>query len=414
MRTTTETCGPPLSHYLLEARVGRWPRSTLRRKACESGCRTAISIVTAVLEAYPRCRATAYTAPDGAQAGVSTAPNTRPSTMHYSRQSQRRFGGKCPKGMTVLRFRQSLKNRYLLTGESPRQLRRDRAGNQSSPHARIPSAVGDQALLESWVMRRLQWAPLGDETYPLGARRIRIPEHGTPVIHLDDRSTIGQETAQRVCEVLLPISGPDGPIEHGVPALRVRSVAGRDLTIGLMGTSAALTIRAAVPWAAVLSLWQQELELDGFRPRWDSACPVEYEDTFIDIHASWAELGSAMLRRLAIFQQGGVPYGVDGWINPGTWILELTTDHVSSCSPDLKVRHDKFLALLCDEHLGLALRIDSESCICDKPFGFGAACIYYLVPRHGRSRQQLQLRFRWVPGHRDFLKDLRAASKDRR
>lgn len=328
--------------------------------------------------------------------------------------TQRRFGGKCPKGMTVLRFRQSLKNRYLLTGESPRQLLHQRIGQQSSPHARIPSAVGDQALLESWVMRRLQWAPLGDETYPLGARRIRIPEHGIPVIHLDDRSTIGEETAQRVCEVLLPISGPDGPIEHGVPALRVRSVAGRDLTIGLMGTSAALSIRAAVPWAAVLSLWQQELESDGFRPRWDSACPLEYEDTFIDIHASWAELGSALLRRLAIFQQGGVPYGVDGWINPGTWILELTTDDVSSCSPDLKIRHDEFLARLCDEHLGLALRIDSECCICDQPFGFGAACIYYLAPRHGRSQLQLQIRFRWVPGQRDYLEAFHRARKNRR
>lgn len=338
-----------------------------------------------------------------------------PSTMHYSRQPQRRFGGKCPKGMTVLRFRQSLKNRYLLTGESPRQLRRNRVGNQSTPHARIPSAVGDQALLEAWTMSELQRAELGEETFPLGVCRIRVPEHGTPVIHLDDRSTIGHETALRVCEALLPVSGPDGPMEHGVAGLRVLNVSGQDLTVGLMGTSAALTIRAAVSWRQVLLLRRRQLETDGYGPRWDPACPLEYEDEIVDIYASCASLGSALLRRLSIFHSLGAPYIVDGWINPDTWILELTTDHVSTHSSDLAIRHDKFLALLCDEHLGLPLRIDIDTsyCICQRPFGYGAACAYTLVPRDGRSRQKLQIRFRWIPGQPNYAEVLHRARRNR-
>lgn len=369
----------------------------------------------AVLEAYPRCRATVFTAPHGAQAGVSTAPNTRPSTMYYSRQPQRRFGGKCPKGMTVLRFRQSLKNRYLLTGESPRQLLHKRMGKPSSPHARIPSAVGDQALLEAWTMSKLQRAELGEETFPLGVCRIRIPEHGAPVIHLDERSTIGHETALRACEALLPISGPDGPMEHGIAGLRVLDVSGHDLTVGLMGTSAALTLRAAVSWRHVLSLRQRQLETDGYSPRWDPACLLEYEDEIVDIYASCAPLGSALLRRLAIFHSVGAPYIVDGWINRGTWILELTTDRISSCSPDLAIRHDKFLSLLCDEHLGLPLRVDIDTsyCICQRPFGYGAACAYTLIPRDGRSRQKLQIRFRWIPGQPNYAEVLHRARRNR-
>ncbi|MDM2421622.1 hypothetical protein PP577_06355 [Mycobacteroides abscessus] len=187
------------------------------------------------------------------------------------------------------------------------------------------------------------------------------------------------------------------------------------MTVGLIGTSAALTIRAAVSWRHVLSLLQRELETDSYSPRWDPACPLEYEDEIVDINASCAPLGSALLRRLAIFHSLGAPYIVDGWINPDTWILELTTDHVSSCSPDLKVRHDKFLALLCDEHQGLPLRIDTDTsyCICQRPFGFSAACTYTLVPRDSRSRQQLQIRFRWIPGQRDHAEALHRARKNR-
>lgn len=264
-------------------------------------------------------------------------------------------------------------------------------------------------------MSKLQWAGLGEAPFTLGACRIRIPEHGTPVIHLDERPMTGHATALRVCEVLLPISGPDGPMEHGITGLRVLNVSGYDLTVGLVGTSAALTIRAAVSWRHVLSLRQRHLETDGSRPRWDPACLLEYEDEIVDSYASCAPLGSALLRRLAIFHSLGAPYIVHGWINRDTWILELTTDHVSSCSPDLKVRHDKFLSLLCDEHLGLPLRIDTDTsyCICQRPFGFGAACAYTLVPRHGQPQQQLQIRFRWVPGQRDYIEAFHRARKNR-
>lgn len=248
-------------------------------------------------------------------------------------------------------------------------------------------------------MSKLQRAALGEDPFTLGACRIRIPAHGTPVIHLDERPMTGHETALRAGEVLLPISGPDGPMEHGIAGLRVLNVSGQDLTVGLMGTSAALTIRAAVSWRRVLLLRRLQLETDGYSPRWDPACLLEYEDEIVDIYASCAPLGSALLRRLAIFHSLGAPYIVHGWINRDTWILELTTDRISSCSPDLAIRHDKFLALLCDEHLGLPLRIDTDTsyCICERPFGYGAACAYTLIPRDGRSRQKLQIRFRWIP-----------------
>ncbi|KRQ29957.1 hypothetical protein AOT83_10995 [Mycobacteroides sp. H001] len=163
----------------------------------------------------------------------------------------------------------------------------------------------------------------------------------------------------------------------------------------------------------MLSLRQRELEADGCSPRWGPASPQEYEDTIVDIHAWCASLGSGLLRRLAIFHSLGAPYIVDGWINPGTWILELTTDDVSSCSPNLATRHDEFLALLCDEHLGLPLRIDTKYCICERPFGFSAACTYTLVPRHGPSRQELQIRFRWVPGQRDYPEAFQSARRNR-
>lgn len=311
-------------------------------------------------------------------------------------------------------FRESLQKRRLLTGETQRQLLNRRTGQPPYPHARIPSAVGDQALLEAWVMHRLQRAWMGVDTRPLGASRIRVPEHRTPTIHLDERRSVARSVALRWCEELLPCGGPDGETECGVPGLRVLRSLGFDLVVGLAGTAATLTVRAACSWPEVLQLRRHEAELAGSIPRWDPASSVEApEDYEMWLLTDSASLGSALLRRLAIFHHLGMPYIVDGWQNPDTWILELTTNGISSYSPELARRHDEFLALLLDEHLGIPLRIDNVHCVCTQPFGYGTACYHTLAPTTGLASWQLQIRFRWVPGQRRYLKTWQSMATSR-
>ena len=309
-------------------------------------------------------------------------------------------------------FRESLQKRRLLTGESQRQLLHRRAGQPPYPHARIPSAVGDQALLEAWVMHRLQRAWRGLGTRPLGVSRIRVPEYRTPTIHLDERRSVGSSVALRWCEELLPCGGPDGETECGVPGLRVLRIAGCDLVVGLAGTAATLTVRAACSWREVLQLRRLEAEQAGSIPQWDLATPLRaHEDYEMWLLTDLASLGSALLRRLAIFHQLGTPYIVDGWENPDTWILELTTEDISACSPDLARRHDEFLALLLDQHLGLPLRVDKVHCVCTQPFGYGTACYYSMVQSADPASWQLQIRFRWIPGQRNDMKSWQSMTR---
>lgn len=177
------------------------------------------------------------------------------------------------------------------------------------------------------------------------------------------------------------------------------------MIVGLAGTAATLTVRAACSWREVLQLRRDEAEGAGAIPRWDPKKPVgAYEDYEMWLLTDLASLGSALLRRLAIFHQMGTPYIVDGWENADTWILELTTDDISSCSPQLARRHDEFLALLLDEHLGVPLRIDNVHCICTQPFGYGTACYHTLAPTTGPASWHLQIRFRWVPGQHAYVR----------
>ncbi|MEU2060347.1 hypothetical protein [Streptomyces sp. NPDC013455] len=198
---------------------------------------------------------------------------------------------------------------------------------------------------------------------------------------------------------LLPVAEPGFQV-GGVMRLRVAGVRGTDLHLKLADTDSRLVLRGApgTRWRHLLADRRRALEEDGFVPLWDEAEPSSYEledereyASLVSRSQDLAWLGSALLRRIAIFQNFSTAYSTRSWITGDEWIFELDTHR------DVPLAHDVFVDRLVDDVWGLPLRVARRHCDCGlrSTTGRGYQCTYYLRHRNPDMPGVMQIRFRW-------------------
>ncbi|WP_159029563.1 hypothetical protein [Streptomyces qaidamensis] len=299
----------------------------------------------------------------------------------------------------------------MYTGE-PFQMSRHalRGGDNRHP---IPGATGTQARLEAEVLAKLggggQWW-----SHPLGIARVR-PGCGSALVELDGHTTFSSGTlyprSAHALDKLLPCAEP-GVQVTGIVGLRVAGIEGADLHLTLSGDFSRIVLRGipGTRWEELLDERWHRYEEAGFPPLWRSGSLTEYEKAHISSYGeSWrAErdldwIGSALLRRIALFHTSGSAYSTRSWITGDEWIFELDT--VLDAPPG----HDDFLNRLLDPIWGPALRVDRCHCSCDALRDpddrfYLRQCTFHLTHRD-QPLGGLQLRFRH--GHAVYGSDAR-------
>ncbi|MFG3016369.1 hypothetical protein ACGFZB_39200 [Streptomyces cinerochromogenes] len=277
----------------------------------------------------------------------------------------------------------------------------------------VPDVAGDQARLEAEILAKLgtggQWW-----SHPLGIAHVR-PASASALVQLDSHTTFSSGTryprSAHALDRLLPSAEP-GVQVTGVIGLRVADIEGADLHLTLSGSACRVVLRGTpgTRWDVLLDERWHRYEEAGCPPLWRSPSLTDYESR--DIHGfaeTWkAErdldwLGSALLRRIALFHTAGSAYSTRSWITGDEWIFELDT------VLEVPLGHDHFLTRLTDSVWGLALRITRHHCSCAEPRDpherfYLRQCTYHLthpvLPLGG-----LQLRFRH--GHPVYGSDIR-------
>ncbi|MFH9064337.1 hypothetical protein ACH4GM_24410 [Streptomyces coeruleorubidus] len=305
------------------------------------------------------------------------------------------------------------RTRQMYTGE-PFQVTRNtmQGGDNRRP---IPGATGAQAHLEAEVLAKLgtggQWW-----SHPLGVARVR-PASDWALVQLDGHTPFSNGTlyprSAHALDRLLPSAEPDVQV-YGVIGLRVAGTEGADLHLTLSGGSSRVILRGVTGtrWEELLDERWHRYEEAGSLPLWQSPTLTDHEEA--DVNSEWwrAErdldwLGSALLRRIAIFHTSSSAYSTRSWITGDEWIFELDT------VIDVQPGHDDFLKRLMDPVWGPALRIDRYHCSCDEPRDPGdrlylRQCTYHLTHRE-LPLGGLQLRFRH--GHAVYGSDARSVLK---
>ncbi|WP_159047605.1 hypothetical protein [Streptomyces sp. WM6378] len=227
-------------------------------------------------------------------------------------------------------------------------------------------------------------------------------------MHLDSHTTLTNGTSYarsgHALDQLLPSAEP-GIQVNGVVGLRVVGINGPDLHLTLAGSECHLVLRGipGTDWAEELHERWLRYEKAEAPPLWQNPKLTAFENSHIrDYPETWAAergldwLGSALLRRVAIFQTSSTAYSTRSWITGDEWIFELDTVR------GIKLEHDAFLRRLMDPVWGLPLRIEYQHCSCNPEQELGDStytlqCTYNLGHRSMASGS-LQLRFRHGPG----------------
>ncbi|MEU8471149.1 hypothetical protein AB0F30_25160 [Streptomyces sp. NPDC029006] len=305
------------------------------------------------------------------------------------------------------------RTRQQYTGE-PFQVSRHalHGGDNQRP---VTEATGDQAHLEAEVLAKLgtggQWW-----SHPLGIAHVR-PAFQSALIQLDSHTRFRRGTpyprTAHALDRLLPSAEP-GVQVTGVIGLRVASIEGVDLHLSLSGTTSRVILRG-VPgtrWDELLDERWHRWKEAGCPPLWRSPSLTDHEEADILGHPeTWKDerdldwIGSALLRRVALFHTWSSAYSTRSWITGDEWIFELDT------VLGVPLGHDVFLERLLDPVWGLPLRVDRHHCSCaerrDPDEGVHLRQCTYHLRYIGLPRGGLQLRFRH--GHAVYAStDLRA------
>ncbi|GGX72819.1 hypothetical protein GCM10010324_17800 [Streptomyces hiroshimensis] len=297
------------------------------------------------------------------------------------------------------------RTRQLYTGE-PFHVAKEtvRGGNNRSP---LPVASVRQARLEAETFAKLcgggQWW-----AHPFGIASVQA-EAKSAVVYLDSHTTFRSgdpyPRSAHALDDLLP-GAELGVQVNGIVGLRVAGIEGPDLHLTLAGGECHLILRgtAGTDWAEELDERWHRLEKAGSPPLWQEPQLTSHEETHIrDYPRVWRAhrgldwLGSALLRRIAVFHTSSTAYSSRSWIHDDEWIFELDTVR------GIKLDHDAFLSRLMDPLWGIPLRIHSQHCSCDPDHQLGHStytlqCTYHLAHPDTNGRGGLQLRFRHGPG----------------
>lgn len=302
------------------------------------------------------------------------------------------------------RLEKLARTRQLYTGE-PFAVAKSAMRGRDNLHP-IHSGPRLQAHLEAEVFAKLcgggQWW-----AHPLGLSHVQSTTKSA-VVHLDSHTTFRSGTpyarSGHALDQLLPSAEP-GLQVNGIVGLRVVGIDGSDLHLTLVDNECHLVL-SGVPgtdWAKELDERWRRYEKAEAPPLWQQSTLTSFEEAHIrDYPETWKDersldwLGSALLRRISIFQSSSTAYSTRSWITGDKWIFELDTVR------GIRLEHDAFLRRLMDPVWGLPLRIKHWHCSCrpEQEFGddtYTLQCTYELM-HGGTNGGCLQLRFRHGPG----------------
>lgn len=270
----------------------------------------------------------------------------------------------------------------------------------------LPAASGPQALLESQVMQHINtggswW------THPLGIAGTRITGTGL-LVFLDRHTELSTKQAYPMsafaAENLLPVAQIGSQV-FGAIGLRVHVRSATDLVVTSADGDGEVVLRAArveVPdersdWARTLIRRSAEIADDtAFVSLWQQPRITAHEEEDLARYArvrqderSMAWIGSALLRRIALFATASSAYSTKSWINPGEWIFDLWVDSYADGN------HEALLNQLTAERWGLPLTVTKDVCACARAAAGGRdsyQCVFWLK-HEGGLPGAIQLRF---------------------
>ncbi|MFJ3880785.1 hypothetical protein ACIPW5_25425 [Streptomyces sp. NPDC090077] len=253
-----------------------------------------------------------------------------------------------------------------------------------------PSASPSQALLEGYVLEQLGTAP-DLCAHPFGIASV-ISAPTSLTLHLDPY--MGQQRysfPEHCLSRLLPTAPTpsDGDLP-GIPGLRVRGIdaRGRQLQLHMaedLGQAAAVVL--ALPpglsegWEEIERRHRRWCEDNGARPLWRASKLDPVEAAYLNAYPSLqgsrsrrAAVGSALLRRIALFHTVTAFYRVQCWEDADSWKIDARTAHPRS------LWHDQLMQRLCHPRWGVAAQVSHRFCFCaepDAPYQWGHTCSFY-------------------------------------
>ncbi|WP_229852618.1 hypothetical protein [Streptomyces albospinus] len=110
-------------------------------------------------------------------------------------------------------------------------------------------------------------------------------------------------------------------------------------------------------------------------------------------------MGSALLRRIALFHTVSAVYRVQCWVDGDSWKIDARTAH-----PRARW-HDQLLQQLCHPRWGLPVNVSHRFCRCAEPYApyqWGHTCSFYFDGHNTGVDDTLYLRVHASPEGRDF------------
>ncbi|MEU9484559.1 hypothetical protein AB0D83_13000 [Streptomyces decoyicus] len=253
----------------------------------------------------------------------------------------------------------------------------------------IPAVRGEQAFLESQVLRALLEYPTTYTTRPLRILRV-IPDAQRPVVRFAaDADPDG--LAELIAWGLFSCGGKDDL--RGISGLRVINSGHGRLDVGLLGTAARLRLEG-IPdraWARAEEVRDLTAAKHSDHSPFRHQGPTPGERAFAHEHGwfeeAWREtaaFGSALLRRLLILRSGADWLDMAGFTkHTSTYGFRLTFAGARWTDHDMLVEH------LTNPLCGIALKEDMRTCSC--ALGEKECRLWFDGPEDAPGRLDLQM-----------------------
>lgn len=319
----------------------------------------------------------------------------------------------CREGTIVIR-RSSWDSRKLrYWAEASGQSRRTGLAGCNPPAAASPA----QAVLESRILEQLGTSP-DLCAHPFGIAALSNGTRSSLTVHLD--AYLGQERysfPEHCLSRLLPAApasgGPDDLL--GVPGLRVKGTEDRGRKLHLrmaedlepdVGLVLALPSGMAEGWEEIGRRHRHWCEDNGMQPLWMRQATDRLEADCLNgypslerARAKRSVVGSALLRRIALFHTVAAFYRVQCWEDGDSWKIDARTAHPRAHG------HDQLIQRLCHPRWGLPVTMSHRFCFCADPYApyqWGYTCSLYFGGRHGGEDDPIYLRVHASPEGRDY------------
>ncbi|WP_258018067.1 hypothetical protein [Streptomyces noursei] len=291
-----------------------------------------------------------------------------------------------------------------------------RAGLRTNHPA--PAASPAQTRLESLVLEQLGTSP-SLCAHPFGIASLTSASTSL-TLHIDAYMGLERYSFPEHClNRLLPTaSAPDNEKDvPGIPGLRVSGIeaGGRQLHLHLhmvKDPGQAATLVLVLPrgleegWEVIERRHRHWCEDNGLRPLWTTPHldPVEadYLNAYPSLEGSQARraaVGSALLRRIALFHTAAAFYRVQCWDDADSWKIDARTAHPRA------LWHDQLLQRLCHPRWGLPVHVAHRFCHCaepNAPYQWNHTCAFYFDGHTTGKDDPIYLRVHASPEGRNY------------